>query len=302
MRRQQTQRRALGAHMSIAGGLPLAAERALSVDATALQIFTRNQKRWESPPLAAEEARAFRQAAAPLRYVCAHAGYLVNLASPEEAARDRSRAALLDELDRAERLGCDCLVLHPGSPKEDGCQTGIRRVAEELRAVLGATAGASVRIALENTAGHGSTLGATFRELGAVLDACDRDPRLVVCIDTAHAFAAGYDLCAEAGLRALCRGIEQAVGWDRVRLLHLNDARNRCGSRADRHEHIGKGQIGEQGFRRILAIPELRHVPGIIETPKEGKDLVEDRANLRILRRLEGGGGGRATEGTEDTE
>ncbi|MBT7167134.1 MAG: deoxyribonuclease IV [Victivallales bacterium] len=295
--------RPLGAHMSIAGGCPKAIEHALSVQATALQIFTRNQKRWESKPLAQAEADAFRGASVELDYVCAHAGYLINLASPDESMRERSLVALLDELDRAERLGCDCLVLHPGSPKDDASTIGIGRVAKGLREALRATAGAEVRIALENTAGQGSTLGSTLQELGAILDACDRDPRLAVCIDTAHAFAAGYDLRTETGLAALLRGIEQFVGWERLRVLHLNDAKNRCGSRADRHEHIGQGQIGEDGFRRLLTAPELRHVPGIIETPKDGKSLAEDVTNLATLRRLSGGGEGKvATKPTKRTK
>jgi deoxyribonuclease-4 len=180
--------------MSIAGGLSKAVDRALPVQATALQIFTRNQKRWVNPPLEAAEATAFREAAGHLRYVCAHAGYLINLASPDEAARERSLDALLDELGRAEQLGCDCLVLHPGSPKKDGRAIGLSRIAAGLREALSRTAGGEVRIALENTAGQGSTLGSTFRELGDLLDACDRDSRLAVCLDTAHAFAAGYDL------------------------------------------------------------------------------------------------------------
>jgi deoxyribonuclease-4 len=287
MPRTNSQNRPLGAHMSIAGGLPKAVERALSVQATALQIFTRNQKRWQNPPLDSAEATAFREAAKQLRYVCAHAGYLINLASPDEAVRERSLAALLDELDRAERLGCDCLVLHPGSPKSDARSTGISRIANGLREALVHTAGAKVQIAVENTAGQGSTLGSTFRELGEVIDACDRDGRLSICLDTAHAFAAGYDLSTSTGTTTLCRAIEQAVGWERIRVLHLNDAKNRCGSRADRHEHIGKGGIGSDGFRQILAIPELRGIPGILETHKDPKTLAEDVRNLRTIRRLE---------------
>jgi deoxyribonuclease-4 len=279
--------RPLGTHMSIAGGLCKAIERAESVAATAVQIFTRNQKRWENPPLADEEAVAFRAAAPRLRYVCAHAGYLINLASPDEASRQRSLDALLDELDRAERLGCDCLVLHPGSPKDDGAEIGLSRVAEGLLAALSATPNDKVRIALENTAGQGSALGADIDELGRLLDLCDRDPRLTVCIDTAHAFAAGYDLTGQAGVDLLARTIDRRIGWDRVRVLHLNDATYACGSRRDRHEHIGRGQIGEAGFRHLLAIPELRCTPGILETHKDPKTLAEDIVNLRAIRRID---------------
>lgn len=281
------QSRPLGAHMSIAGGLSHAVEHALAVKATAVQIFTRNQKRWENPPLAPGEAAAFREAARKLRYVCAHAGYLINLASPDPAARERSRLALLDELGRANQAGCDCIVLHPGSPKEDDSATGIARVAGEIRTILDATPDYQTAIAFENTAGQGASLGSSLRELGDLLAACDRHPRLGVCIDTAHAFAAGYDLRTEAGIATLCRELDTVAGWHRVRVLHLNDAMNPCGSHRDRHEHIGQGEIGEAGFRRFLAIPELRHVPGIIETPKDPKTLAEDKLNLRILRRLD---------------
>ena len=281
--------RPLGAHMSIAGGVPNAVARAEAVNATALQIFTRNQLQWRVPELDGEQVQRFLQAASDsaLEFVCAHGNYLTNLAATDRLIRERSFESLVIELGRAEALGCRCVVMHPGSPKGDGASRGTRRVAAHLRRALEATADLRVSIAVENTAGQGATLGATFAELGEVIDRAGGHRRLAVCIDTCHAFAAGYDLRTPQDVTALADEIEATVGLDRIMLLHLNDSKGECGQRTDRHEHIGKGSIGCRGFQCVLNEPALRGIPGIIETPKHPKTLAEDRENLRELRRLE---------------
>ena len=274
--------------MSIAGGVPLAVDRAARVGATALQIFTRNQLQWSAPELSEEEVQRFRVAVkqSPLRYVCAHASYLINIASPDPPLRARSESALVAELRRAEDLGCHCLVLHPGSPRSDTREAGVARVAESVMRVLAETRDCTVRLALENTSGQGTVLGSTVSELGDMVDACSRPARLGVCIDTCHAFASGHDLREKQAVVDLVAELGDRIGLERLWVLHLNDSLYGLGSHRDRHTHIGQGHIGAPGFRNLLTNEELVEVPGILETPKDRKTLVEDRRNLRRLRRL----------------
>ncbi len=282
--------RLLGAHMSISGGMERAIERAERVGASALQIFTKNQVQWRSPPLHEIEAARFRQqyAASALRFLCAHASYLINLASNNSAVREKSMDALVVELDRAEALGCDCLVLHPGAPKDDGAAVGLDRIGHGLNHALQATTGYRVKIAIENTAGQGSVLGSTMAQIEAILQRTDHHPRIAFCLDSCHAFAAGYDLRTDSGMQRLVSEVEDHIGVDRLLVLHLNDSHGECGTHLDRHQHIGAGMIGREGFRRLLRHPALKHVPGIIETPKDDELLTEDRQNLAVLRELGG--------------
>lgn len=285
--------RPLGAHMSVAGGFPRAVDRAQQVGASALQIFTKNQVQWHAPPLDAAKVVAFRQAAetAGLRFVCAHDSYLINPASPSERVRTLSEAGLELEVRRADALGCACLVMHPGSPKEDPVDVGLDRISRTVKHVLDATADCGTGIALENTAGQGRTLGAEFAQLADLLERLEWHPRLGVCLDTCHAFAAGYDLRTPQAVHALAQELQDTVTAERILLLHLNDSRGELGSHLDRHEHIGMGKIGEAGFAAVLREPLLRGVPGILETPKDAKTLAEDSHNLDVLRRLEIGSG-----------
>jgi deoxyribonuclease-4 len=279
--------------MSVSGALVTAVKQSQMVGATAVQIFTKSQLRWQASPIAADAATEFREAvaAAALRFVCVHNSYLINLAATADELREKSVASLIHELERAELLGCACLVMHPGSPRQDGADVGIQRVVAGLRAALKATAGFKVRIALENTAGQGATLGVKMQELGAMIAGVDGDPRVGVCIDTCHAFAAGYELRTPQAVAALVDEIAKEIGLERVIMLHLNDCKKECGSRIDRHEHIGQGCIGEAAFGYVLQEPRLAGIPGIIETPKdEAKDpeLTDDKRNLALLRSLEG--------------
>jgi len=224
--------RALGAHMSVAGGFSRAVDRARQVGASALQIFTKNQVQWRAPALDANEADVFRRTAeaSGLRFVCAHDSYLINPASPSERVRTLSEAGLELELRRADALGCACLVMHPGSPKDDPISVGLDRIAGTLRRVLDATPDCDTAIALENTAGQGRTLGAEFAQLADLLDRLDWHPRLGVCLDTCHAFAAGYDLRTPQLVHDFARELRNTVTVGRILLLHLNDSRGEPGS------------------------------------------------------------------------
>ena len=285
--------RPLGAHMSVSGSFLTAVTATVTAGADALQIFTKSQLRWHAPPIADSTAREFRAAvqAAGLRFLSAHDSYLINLAAGSEDTWANSVASLTLELERAAQLGVFCLVLHPGSPKTDGAAVGIQRIVKGLREVLRSTAGNPVRLALENTAGQGATLGATVQELAAMIDGCDGDPRLGLCLDTCHAFAAGYDLRTPAAVAALVDAITAGPGLDRLLMLHLNDSKKECGQHLDRHEPIGEGCIGEPGFRCLLAEPRLKGIPGILETPKsDDPAMTDDRRNLATLRRCEAAG------------
>jgi deoxyribonuclease-4 len=273
--------------MSVAGGLPLALERGHALGCGAVQIFVKNQRQWAAPPLGDAEARAFRAArrATGNPAVFAHGSYLVNLASPVPEAWRRAVDAFTDELERAEALGLDCVAIHPGSHLGAGVPAGLARVAAGVREALRRTRGCRVRIALENTAGAGGTLGRTFVELGAMLDQAGRARRLGVCVDTCHLFAAGYDIRTEPGYRAAMAECAAAVGLERVLAFHLNDARAPLGSGLDRHEHIGRGALGLAPFRFLLGDARFCAVPKVLETPKEPEPAA-DRRNLAVLRGL----------------
>ena len=277
----------IGAHVSIAGGLHLALERGRALGCGAVQIFLKNQRRWAARPMGADEVRAFRAArrAAGIAPVFAHASYLINLASPDAAAWRQAVDAFTDELERAEALGLLCVVIHPGSHLGSGSAVGLDRVAEAVREALRRTRGGRVRIALENTAGAGGVLGRSFAELGALLDRAGRPRRLGVCIDTCHLFAAGYDVRMPAGYAEAMNECVRLVGVERVLAFHLNDAKAPLGSGLDRHEHIGRGELGLRPFRLLLADARFRAVPKVLETPKDPEPIADLR-NLAVLRRL----------------
>ncbi len=282
-------KRLLGAHLSIAGGLDKALDRAAALDITALQIFTRNQVQWRAPALDPAEVERFHEklSASRIGYLCAHTSYLINLASPDELIRRKSVAALVTEVQRAETLKCRSVVLHPGSPKTDGKEVGLERIAAGLETVLLQTAECNVSIALENTAGQGASIGAELKQLNDLLDRLARHDRLQVCLDTCHAFAAGYDLSHVEGVHLFAETCIRMFGLERIALLHLNDCKSELGKHLDRHTHIGEGKIGCSGFRAILQEPLLKQVPGVLETPKENNDMSADQRNLQTLRQLE---------------
>jgi len=269
----------LGAHMSIAGGLSLSLERGREVGCGAVQIFLKNQRQWAAKPLAADEVRQFRAArrAHAIRHVFAHSSYLINLGNPNPALWSQAVDAFTDELERAEALGLSCVVIHPGSHMGAGLEVGLARVTAALDESVARTAGYRVKVALENTAGAGNTIGRTFGELAALLERAARPERLGVCLDTCHLFAAGYDLRSPPGHRVAIAG--------RVLAFHLNDAKAPLGSGLDRHENIGRGLLGLTPFRLLLNDRRFTRVPKVLETPKEPSPAADLR-NLAVLRRL----------------
>lgn len=277
----------LGAHMSIAGGVQRAIERGASVGCQAIQIFLKSNVQWAAKPYAAEEVRAFRdaQSASGIAPVFAHSCYLINLGATDATTYARSVAALVDEIRRADQLGVPFIVMHPGSHLGQGEAAGLRQVASALKKILKLTTGCAAKVALETTAGQGTNLGYRFEHLAEIIERADGNSRLAVCADTCHLFAAGYDIRTAKGGEKVFGELGRIVGFDRLVALHLNDSKGDFGSRLDRHEHIGKGKIGREGFRWIVNDARLRRLPMVLETPK-GEDLKEDAANLRLLRSL----------------
>lgn len=278
--------------MSIAGGAWKAFERGEEEGCSTIQIFTKNASRWKAPPLSEDDVQRFREAAerSGIGPVIAHDAYLINLASPSAGLRERSRRAFLEEMERAERLGLTCLVAHPGAHTGSGVEAGLRRVAKSLDWVHRRTPGFKLMICLENTAGQGTLLAGDFGHLNEIFSRVEEPDRLGVCLDTCHAFAAGYDLRDEEGYAGAVKSLEGAVGKGRVMAIHTNDAKGELGSRMDRHAHLGRGGLGLECFRLVMNDPRFRGVPKILETPKEEDGLPMDRVNLAVLRALEGAG------------
>jgi deoxyribonuclease-4 len=276
--------------MSIAGGVWKSFSRGVEEGCVTMQIFTKNASRWRAPALAEDDARRFRglQEETGIGPVVAHDSYLINLASPSDSLRARSRKAFLEEMRRAELLGLSGLVMHPGAHTGSGTSAGLKRLAESLDWIHEKTAGFKVSVCLENTAGQGTVLGGDFAHLGEIFARVREAGRLAVCLDTCHAFAAGYDLRGEEGYEKALASLESAVGPGRIRVVHTNDAKGELGSRLDRHEHLGRGRLGLECFRMIMNDPRLAEVPKILETPKEADGLPMDRVNLALLRALEG--------------
>lgn len=279
----------LGAHESIAGGLHLAFERILQVGGESLQIFTRNQRQWKAAPLTEEEIIDFSRAWKEVDRmpVASHASYLINLGSSKAEQAEKSVAAFADELKRCALLGIPFAVFHPGSHGGAGVEAGLVNVTTHLDRVIEQAGDAckSVTILLETTAGQGTGLGYRFEELACILEKTQYSNRLAVCVDTCHIFAAGYDIRTPETYAATFAEFDRIIGIDRIRFFHLNDSKKELGSRVDRHEHIGKGYIGLEGFRCLLNDPRFSRHAMTLETPK-GKDLAEDRENLAVLRGL----------------
>jgi deoxyribonuclease IV len=277
----------LGSHLSIAGGLHKAAEKAGEYGFAALAMFVRNQVQWRVPPLSEESVERFRAARrrAGISRVVAHGSYLVNLAGLRDVRR-RSIGALKADLDRCGRLGIEYLVLHPGV-REDR-ERGIRLISDALNAVIADCPHRRPKVLLETTAGQGRSIGHRLEDLAEILAGLDRPRRFGICLDTCHAFAAGYDLRTPASCAKTLDELDRVVGLRRLLAIHLNDSKRPFGSRVDRHEHIGRGAIGRKGFAALLQDPRLADIPMILETPKgkdpRGRDW--DTINAGVIRRL----------------
>jgi len=274
----------LGSHVSTAGGLVKAFERAESVGCGALQVFTKNNFQWSARPLDRGEAAAFRALLAEKKMrIGAHSGYLINLAAASGPNVEKSIASTIEELERADALAIPFVVLHPGSHLGSGEKAGLRAIASRLKKILSATKKSAVRIALETTAGQGTCLGGRFEHLAELYDRVGLPDRLAFCFDTCHVFAAGYDLRSRP--EKVLKEFDRIVGLKRIVMFHLNDSKGDLGSHLDRHEHIGKGRIGLEAFGVILNEKSLRAVPKILETPKDEAGKF-DRKNLALLRKL----------------
>ncbi|MBI4719068.1 MAG: deoxyribonuclease IV [Planctomycetes bacterium] len=286
----KTARPLFGAHLSVAGGFENAFAAGVRVGCDCLQIFVRNQRRWQAPPLAPEHLARFRRAARDtgLAPIVAHASYLLNLAAPRRFVRDASVAALADELERCEALGVAALIFHPGAHLEGTMQQGIARIAKSLNEVTRRTAGQRTFILLETTAGQGTSVGWRFEQLAAIRDALVSPERVGVCLDTCHLLAAGYDIRTPGAYAAVMQELATIIGLAHVRCIHVNDSKKPLGSRVDRHEHIGKGAVGRRGFANFVNDRRWAGIPMILETPKgvDGRGTDLDRVNLQRLRKL----------------
>ncbi len=273
--------------MSIAGGLHLAFERGASIGCSAIQIFTKNNNQWNAKPLTEYEVQLFRTAQRKynIKSVAAHTAYLINLCASNKDILKKSLLAFKDELQRCELLGIPFLIFHPGAHTGAGEKTGIKMIVESLNRVHEQTQNYKVKSVLETTAGQGSSIGYKFEQLAEIINHTECPERMGVCIDTAHIFAAGYDISTETGYKKTMKDFYNIIGIKKLAAIHCNDSKKELGSRVDRHEHIGKGTLGIETFRFIMQDKRLAKIPKILETPK-GPEMDEDKMNLKILRKL----------------
>jgi deoxyribonuclease-4 len=276
-----------GAHCSTSGGVHTALLRAKQIGASSCQIFVKNNMQWFGRPHTPEELAQYANEFNNCGFACVfgHSGYLINLGAPASKNRDNSIKSLLQEIDLATTLGLPFLVMHPGAHLEKGEAKGLAQIVEGLNEVFRATKHSPVRIALENTAGQGSCLGYRMSHIAEIYERVNNPERLAVCLDTAHFFAAGYDIRTPAGWNAALGELEQTIGLEQIVAFHLNDSKADLGSHVDRHAGIGAGKIGREAFRHIVNDARFANLPGCLETPKS-KDLHEDVENLAILRSL----------------
>lgn len=276
----------LGVHVSSEGKIYESIERALKLGCNTMQIFSRNPQRWRDDFLDAKEIAEFKRKSleAKIRPIFIHIPYLINLASPNIRLYEASIEAYIEDIMEAESLGADYIVTHMGSHKMTSEEEGIQRLILALKRILKKTQNTKIGILLENTSGSGSWIGYKFIHHKEILQALDYNARLGVCLDTAHAFLAGYDLSAKEGLDFLMSEIEDFFGINRLKLIHLNDAKDKLGSHHDRHADIGRGFIGKEGLKRIINHPKLRKIPFILETPKDNAE--SDKMNLKTVRQM----------------
>ncbi|MHA1376824.1 MAG: deoxyribonuclease IV [Candidatus Helarchaeota archaeon] len=286
----------LGAHMPIGGGIYKSIERGNSIGCETIQIFTKSNRQWKAKPFTKEDIDKFLETKKKYKDkvhpIIAHTSYLINLAAPDKEVYDKSFNAMLIEMQRAEALKLPYLVHHPGSyiDKKNpitGLEKGIKRIAKAINDLHEKTQGFNVMICLETMAGQGTNIGRKFEELARIIKLIKDNSRIGICFDTCHAFAGGYNIKTEKGYIKTWEEFDSVIGLDKLKVFHINDSQGMLGKRKDRHEHIGKGEIGLEGFRLLLNDPEFKNYAGVLETPK-GKDLAEDVENLKVLRSLYG--------------
>lgn len=272
--------------MSTAGGVDKAIERGASIGCTAIQIFVKNNNQWSNKPLdEGQVARFLKLRQETGIFVFAHTGYLINLGTQDPDNHVKSIASMLEEFEKSEQLKLPFIVLHPGSYGDSTEEEGIKRVANSINSLFKATAGFKVKLALETTAGQGTSLGYKFEHFARWFDLVKDVERLGVCVDTCHLFAAGYDIKTPEGYKKTWQEFDKLVGYDKLMGFHLNDTKKGLGSRVDRHEHIGQGELGKEAFRHLLNDKKLIGLPMVLETPKD-PDLKQDIENLNVLRGL----------------
>lgn len=277
----------LGAHVRASGGVWKAIEHGEELGCEAIQIFAGSPRTWKPTTYSDKDAARFRQAraASSIRFVVIHTIYLINLATSNADYYEKSVTALVGAVRAAERLGAQAIVNHTGSHQGDGFEAGLARVRAAFAQALEACGDSQVRILIENTAGAGGTMGVDLPQIAAIIDAVDGDPRVGVCLDTAHLFEAGFDIRTPAGLEALLADFDATIGRERLVMLHLNDSKTALASNRDRHENLGEGELGLEVFRTIVNHPAFAELPGILEVPGydgNGPDL----RNMETLRAL----------------
>jgi deoxyribonuclease IV len=277
----------LGAHMSIAGGVYNAVLYGEKATCDTIQIFTKSSNQWRAKPLLDEDIKRFfdEQKTTGVNVACAHNSYLINLASPNDELYDKSIESMKVELERCETLKIPNLVIHPGSHVGSGEDNGLKRIAEAVNRLFDATPNGKTNICLESTAGQGTNLGSKFEHLARIIDMVDNKSRMGICLDSCHMFTAGYPMADEKEYKATMKEFDEILGIKMLKVFHLNDSKKPLGSKKDRHEHIGEGEMGLEPFRNIMNDRRLNKVPKILETPK-GDGLKEDIVNLKRLRSL----------------
>lgn len=274
----------LGAHISIAGGYDKALKQAASIGCTTLQIFTKSNRQWAAKPITDDEANLFKKTGKELglENVIVHASYLINLASANKQVQEKSLHALIQELERCHQLGIRYLVLHPGSNGECKKEEGLQLIADGINNALEAlNPDNKTMILLETMAGQGSTLCSTFEEIGIIRSLIDKKNYVGVCVDTCHIFAAGYDLRTKKEYNKTWDALDSAIGIENVKVIHCNDSKKECGSRVDRHEAIGNGQLEDKSFELLFNDRRFFDIPKILETPKT--DIQEDLLNMQHI-------------------
>jgi len=276
----------LGVHVSIAGHIYESLDRAVALGCNAMQIFSRDPRQWRKAKLRHEDIEEFRKRRlkGKIEKVFVHIPYLINLASPYNILYKGSIRACVQDINEAEVLGAEYIVTHMGSHKKSGEGQGLKRFTQAINRILEKTKDSPVKILFENTSGSGSWLGYSFEQQRLVIDGIEDKKRIGVCFDTCHGYTAGYDLASAEGYEKTISGLDEIIGLKMLKLIHLNDTRDKLGSRRDRHEHIGKGKIGLEGFKRILNDNRLEDAAFILETPKDSE--TSDKKNLKTVRKL----------------
>ncbi len=273
--------------MSTSGGVDKAFDHGEATGCTAMQIFTRNNTRWDSKPLDDKVVEKYhaRQKETGIAPVVSHSSYLINLGGPKPDFHKKSMVAMIDEIERAELLSIPDVVMHPGSPLDESDEYGMTKIVDSLNQIIEKTHDCKARVALELTAGQGSHLGFSFEQIAEMIDGIEDKSRVSCCLDTCHIFAAGYDLRTKKAYDATMRKFGKVIGFANLKVLHLNDSKTELGSRKDRHNHIGEGEIGADAFKFVMQDKRLDKIPKLLETPK-GSDYEHDLRNLGILKKF----------------